>query len=110
MFTNTKFATWSLKPEILSGLEKINWDSATEIQRDTIPIALKGLDVIGQARTGSGKTGAFGIPILNAIEAERLPSSSNFVSNKRISKAGFRGIREHIRGHESQYHFCLRWY
>ena len=70
MFTNTKFATWSLKPEILSGLEKINWDSATEIQRDTIPIALKGLDVIGQARTGSGKTGAFGIPILNAIEAK----------------------------------------
>ena len=70
MFTTTKFATWSLKPEILSGLEKINWDSATEIQRDTIPIALRGLDVIGQARTGSGKTGAFGIPILNAIEAK----------------------------------------
>ena len=70
MFTNTKFSTWSLKPEILSGLEKINWDSATEIQRDTIPVALRGLDVIGQARTGSGKTGAFGIPILNAIEAK----------------------------------------
>ena len=48
-------------------------------------------------------------PILSAIEA-KVTFKPNFVSNKRISKAGFRGIREHIRGHESKYHFCLRWY
>ena len=59
MFTNTKFATWDINQSILSGLESAGWDTATEIQRDTIPLALKGLDVIGQARTGSGKTGAF---------------------------------------------------
>ena len=69
MFTNTKFATWDINQNILSGLESAGWETATEIQRDTIPLALKGLDVIGQARTGSGKTGAFGIPVLNSIQA-----------------------------------------
>ena len=40
----------------------------TEVQRDTIPIARSGQDVIGQARTGSGKTAAFGIPILERCQ------------------------------------------
>ena len=68
MFTNQRFDNWSLKQSTLEGLESLGWENATPVQRDTIPTALQGKDVIGQARTGSGKTGAFGIPIIEACE------------------------------------------
>ena len=68
MFTNQRFDDWTLKQSTLSGLENLGWENATPVQRDTIPIALDGNDVIGQARTGSGKTGAFGIPIIEACQ------------------------------------------
>lgn len=42
----------------------LNWTKPSKIQREAIPVALKGQDVIGLAETGSGKTGAFAIPIL----------------------------------------------
>ena len=64
MFTTTPFSAWELNDDLLAGLESIGWEFATQVQKETIPLALSGNDVIGQARTGSGKTGAFGIPIL----------------------------------------------
>ena len=66
MFTQATFSNWDLSPEILEALAGAGFEFATQVQRDTIPIALSGRDVIGQARTGSGKTAAFGLPVLNA--------------------------------------------
>ena len=66
MFTKTKFSSFSLNQDLLTALDSIGWDYCTSVQKETIPIALSGRDVIGQARTGSGKTAAFGLPILNA--------------------------------------------
>ena len=68
MFTNQRFDGWKLKPSTLTGLQELGWENATQVQRDTVPIALSGNDVIGQARTGSGKTGAFGIPIIESCQ------------------------------------------
>ena len=68
MFTNQRFDGWKLKPSTLAGLQELGWENATQVQRDTVPIALSGNDVIGQARTGSGKTGAFGIPIIESCQ------------------------------------------
>ncbi|MGY8745917.1 MAG: DEAD/DEAH box helicase, partial [Candidatus Poseidoniales archaeon] len=65
MFTTTPFSAWDLKDELQAGLVNIGWEFSTEVQKETIPIALTGKDVIGQARTGSGKTAAFGLPALN---------------------------------------------
>lgn len=45
----------------------IGWSSPTEIQSQAIPAALEGRDVIGLAETGSGKTGAFVIPVLQSL-------------------------------------------
>ncbi|MCH1541260.1 MAG: DEAD/DEAH box helicase [Candidatus Poseidonia sp.] len=64
MFTTTRFDTWELPSSIMNGLNEAGWEFATQVQKDTIPIARRGTDVIGQARTGSGKTAAFGIPII----------------------------------------------
>ncbi len=68
MFTNQRFDNWELKQSTLKGVKSLGWEQTTTVQRDTIPIALAGNDVIGQARTGSGKTGAFGIPIIEACQ------------------------------------------
>lgn len=47
--------------------ESLKWKTPTKIQKEAIPIALQGKDIIGLAETGSGKTGAFAIPILQAL-------------------------------------------
>ena len=68
MFTKTGFSDWDLKDAIQEGLQTAGFEFATEVQKDTIPLALSGEDVIGQARTGSGKTVAFAIPVLQDCE------------------------------------------
>ena len=68
MFTKTRFSDWYLKDAIQEGLQTAGFEFATEVQKDTIPLALSGEDVIGQARTGSGKTVAFAIPVLQDCE------------------------------------------
>ncbi|MDE0869450.1 MAG: DEAD/DEAH box helicase [Candidatus Poseidoniaceae archaeon] len=68
MFTTTRFDSWDLPQNLLDSLEKIGWECATQVQKDTIPLARSGKDVIGQARTGSGKTAAFGLPILERCQ------------------------------------------
>lgn len=52
-----------------TAMEGIGWKSPTDIQRQSLPEALQGRDIIGLAETGSGKTGAFAIPILQALLA-----------------------------------------
>ena len=68
MFTKQRFDNWPINQSIISGLTGLGWELATQVQKDTIPLALEGSNVIGQARTGSGKTGAFGIPIIQACQ------------------------------------------
>ncbi|HOB74559.1 MAG TPA: DEAD/DEAH box helicase [Phycisphaerae bacterium] len=55
----------------LRALQKIGFVEPSEIQRQLIPLILQGRDVMGQARTGTGKTAAFGLPILQSIELEK---------------------------------------
>lgn len=47
--------------------ERLKWTAPSKIQKEAIPIALEGRDIIGLAETGSGKTGAFALPILQAL-------------------------------------------
>ncbi|MEL0182235.1 MAG: DEAD/DEAH box helicase, partial [Candidatus Poseidoniales archaeon] len=68
MFTTTRFDAWNLPQSLQSGLDAMGWEFATQVQRDTVPLARQGTDVIGQARTGSGKTAAFGLPILERCQ------------------------------------------
>lgn len=68
MFTTTRFDSWDLPEHLLNGLKDIGWEFATQVQKDTVPLARTGRDVIGQARTGSGKTAAFGLPILERCQ------------------------------------------
>ncbi|BAO05764.1 DEAD/DEAH box helicase [Enterococcus mundtii] len=66
-----KFKELELSPELLKSVERAGFEEATPIQSETIPLALEGKDVIGQAQTGTGKTAAFGLPMLEKIDANR---------------------------------------
>lgn len=61
------FADLGVSPVLCRAMTSIGWTKPTEIQRLAIPEALNGRDIIGLAETGSGKTGAFAIPILDAL-------------------------------------------
>ncbi|PAA71272.1 hypothetical protein BOX15_Mlig026510g3 [Macrostomum lignano] len=62
-----EFESFSLNPALLSAISDLNWFEPTEIQRHVIPLILDGKNVLAWARTGSGKTGAFAVPIVEKI-------------------------------------------
>lgn len=68
-----RFAELELVPELLELIEGMKFTTPTPIQAELIPQALAGKDIIGLAVTGSGKTAAFAIPILQALAMEKLP-------------------------------------
>ena len=70
--TNLEFSDLNLDERILRGIEKMGFKHPTGIQAQLIPKILAGRDVFGQARTGTGKTAAFGVPILQAAD-ETVP-------------------------------------
>lgn len=65
--TTNKFSDLGISPIILKALENLNLEIPTPIQAKTIPAALSGQDIIGIAQTGTGKTLAFGIPMLQHL-------------------------------------------
>lgn len=61
------FADLGLKDEILSAIKGLGFEHPTKIQSELVPLALTGVDILGQAKTGTGKTAAFALPLLNMI-------------------------------------------
>ncbi|MFE4713880.1 MULTISPECIES: DEAD/DEAH box helicase [Paenibacillus] len=64
------FAEFGLEPKVLQAITELGFEEATPIQAQSIPLALTGSDLIGQAQTGTGKTAAFGIPLISKINRE----------------------------------------
>jgi len=66
----------NLNENIQKALEEMGFTELTQIQTEAIPVILEGRDIVGQSNTGTGKTAAFGIPILEKIDREvRLPQA-----------------------------------
>src|SRR5438270_12231298 len=66
----SSFADLGLSPDLLEALQDVGYDAPVPIQEQAIPPLLEGLDVIGQAQTGSGKTAAFGLPMLQYVDPD----------------------------------------
>ncbi|KAL4229134.1 putative ATP-dependent RNA helicase ddx6 [Mactra antiquata] len=69
--TNTKgneFEDFCLKRDLLMGIFEKGWESPSPIQEASIPIALTGRDILARAKNGTGKTGAYAIPILERVD------------------------------------------
>jgi ATP-dependent RNA helicase DeaD len=64
----TQFTDLALRPELVQAVTALGYTEPTPIQAALIPVMLTGVDVIGQAQTGTGKTAAFALPILHNLE------------------------------------------
>lgn len=64
----TKFEELNISTELKRAIEEMGFEETTPIQKASIPVLLEGRDVVGQAQTGTGKTAAFGIPILEKLD------------------------------------------
>ena len=67
-----EFKELELTDEILKAIADMGFKNPSPIQKETIPPLLEGRDLIGQAQTGTGKTAAFSIPILERVEANGI--------------------------------------
>ena len=70
-----RFDELDLEDEILDGLEDMNFHEMTPVQEHTIPVILEGRDIIGCAQTGTGKTAAYTLPLLNKLLIEGNPDN-----------------------------------
>lgn len=62
------FQEFGLEPKVLRAITEMGFEESTPIQEKTIPLAMEGKDLIGQAQTGTGKTAAFGVPLIHKIK------------------------------------------
>src|SRR5947199_704400 len=79
------FAALGVRPSILRALAEAKFTKPSEIQTMLIPRALAGVDILGQARTGTGKTAAFAIPILQKAERGRATQAIILVPTRELA-------------------------
>ncbi|WP_140630727.1 ATP-dependent RNA helicase DbpA [Methylibium rhizosphaerae] len=71
-FTGPAFSTLPLADHVLANLQRLGYEQMTPIQAASLPLALAGKDLIAQAKTGSGKTAAFALPLLANLNPRRF--------------------------------------
>lgn len=70
--TTTDFTTLKLHPALLENMASLGYTEMTPIQAQSLPLIIEGRDVIAQAKTGSGKTAAFGLGLLHALKVKKF--------------------------------------
>src|SRR5476651_305356 len=82
----TAFADLGLSEAVLRALADVGYESPSPIQAATIPVLLTGVDILGQAQTGTGKTAAFALPILSKLDlAQREPQALVLVPTRELA-------------------------
>ena len=102
--TDREFDDLGLDPGLRLAVAELGWEHPTPIQAAIIPTALSGRDVVGLAETGSGKTAAFALPMVQRLEAggaspvgphARLLSDAFPLSHRRTPRGGAAFCRPH---------------
>ena len=78
------FESLNFEPFIMKAIEKMGFEEPTPVQVETIPLIMEGRDVMAQAQTGTGKTAAFGIPILQKLACSRKPAALRLVPTREL--------------------------
>src|SRR5919197_3625266 len=96
------FAELGLSEPLLDALEHLGYEKPTPIQEQAIPALLAGHDLIGQAQTGTGKTAAFGLPLLEYLDPESNETQALVLTPTRelciqVTQA-LRAYAEHVDG------------
>lgn len=83
-----------LQPGILKAIKELGFENPTDIQREAIPLLLQGTDLIGQARTGTGKTAAFAISILETLQPKNHVQAMILVPTRELAMQVVSEFRE----------------
>jgi ATP-dependent RNA helicase DeaD len=97
----TTFADLALRPELLRVLDELGYEEPTPIQREAIPPLLASRDLLGQAATGTGKTAAFALPLLQRLEGgerARDPMAIVLVPTRELAMQVSEAIHKYGRG------------
>ena len=73
------FEKLNLHPDILKAVAAAKYENATAIQNKVIPVAMKGLDVLGASKSGTGKSAAYILPLLNKLQKSSRKRKKSFV-------------------------------
>ena len=91
----TGFASLGLSDALLTAVESLGYMAPTPIQAQTIPLLLEGRDLLGQAQTGTGKTAAFALPLLQRIDlSKKQPQVLVLAPTRELAIPSRRGVRE----------------
>ena len=80
------FLELGLDPQILTAIQQKNYQTATPIQAQAIPLVLKGRDLLAQAPTGSGKTAAYVLPLVQKLILNKLHQTQRLMMKIRMMK------------------------
>ncbi|MDR0770020.1 MAG: DEAD/DEAH box helicase [Burkholderiales bacterium] len=98
MSTPSPFADLGLSPELLAALSELGYEAPSPIQSACIPLLLAGHDLLGQAQTGTGKTAAFALPILQRIDIKkRLPQALILAPTRELAIQVAEAFQSHAR-------------
>ncbi len=103
------FADLGISEEILRAVEDMGYTQPSPIQTQTIPLLLEGHDVIGQAQTGTGKTAAFGIPIIDLVDSNINKPQAIILCPTRELAVGRRNRQAFKVQEKIVIHVYLRW-
>lgn len=92
----TEFNNFGLAPALVDSLLRMNFTTPTPIQKQAIPLALDGRDILGSAQTGTGKTGAFAIPLINKLLEQNEGTALVLSPTRELSKQIMDAMREMI--------------
>ena len=99
-----KFSEYHINEDIKYNLDKLGFKKPTDIQFKSIPAILRGEDVLAIAQTGTGKTAAFALPILNRLMNDRSAKALVIAPTRELAQqieAEFRSIANRIKRRQS---------
>ncbi len=100
--TLQNFTSLGVSERTAETLEAMGFTEPTPIQKDSIPSALKNLDILGQAQTGTGKTGAFGIPLIEKVVGKEGVRALILAPTRELALQVAEQLREFSRGQKVQ--------
>jgi ATP-dependent RNA helicase DeaD len=92
----TNFSDFGLSEPIMTALDKMGFTTPTPIQSAAIPMALQGRDILGSAQTGTGKTGAFSIPMIEMLLRDQTKTALVLTPTRELAKQVLDAIRSMI--------------
>jgi superfamily II DNA/RNA helicase len=93
-FYMENFNAFELPASLMQSLDRLDFKKPTPIQEATIPIALSGKDILGSAQTGTGKTGAFGIPLIAKLLTDRQSSALVLTPTRELAAQVIKALQD----------------